>query len=140
VDLDDLDTESILEQDRQEAALLRPSNTPKTAKATPPTAPSPSYSETPAPPPVSQTTQRLPKSVIRHTLGQMAEAIEDFTYGEKEINALRKWPVSEAQLMDLKNAAVARKQKGKVTVGVGAYLYGAVRRTSLGIVPRRRGG
>ena len=140
VDLDALDTEAILRHDRQEATLLAPRKAP--AKAT--WAPPPADALTPsseAPEPLSeppQTTQRLPKSVIRFNLYQMAEALSDFTYGEKEVNALRKWPVTEAQLVDLKNAAVARKRCGKLTGEAGAYLYGAVRRASLGMMPVRQ--
>ena len=143
-DLDDLDTEAILAQDRQEAALLRPSHPSarkKPAKAhaaSPPTGVQAGHKGwEPASGP--QTRQRLPASVIRHTLGQVVEAIPEFVFGEREVNALRQWPVTEAQLVDLKNTAVARKRQGKLTTGVGAYLYGAVRKASLGVLPTRRG-
>jgi hypothetical protein len=144
VDLDDLDTEAILLQDRQEAALLAANSPARKASAraakdqpssNPPSPADPEASESPSTP---QTTQRLPKSVIRFHLGLMAESISDFTCGEKEVNAFHKWPVTEAQLVNLKNAAMSHKRKGKLNVGVGAYLYGAVRRASLGIAPTRR--
>lgn len=139
VDLDALDTEAILKKDRDGAALLGANKAPaKVAKARPPAdaqPPAPAAFDSPS---ASQTSQRLPKSIIRFNLGQIAQAVPDFIYGEREVNALSKWPVSEAQLVDLKNAAVARKRCGKLTGGVGAYLYGAVRRASLGLAPIRR--
>ncbi len=146
VDLDTLDTEAILKQDRQDAALLAAHRAPSRAP-TKKAASAPLPAETQllvgpkAPELMStpQSPQRLEKSVIRYNLSLLAEAVPEFTFGEKEINALRKWPVTEAQLVDLKNVAVARKRKGKLTVGVGAYLYGAVRRASLGGVPTRQG-
>ena len=139
VDLDDLDTEAILLQDRQETALLAGNSAPARAAKGPPPANAASVDpQTSEPPAMPQTTQRLPKSVIRFNLDQVAEAISGFTYGEKEVNALHKWPMTEAQFVDLRNAAVAHKRKGKLTVGIGAYLYGAVRRASLGLVPTRR--
>lgn len=142
VDLDDLDTEAILQQDRQDAALL--ANTSPPARRAPakaekdllpaksPEAVSDAFELQQAP----RTTQPLAKSIIRVTLSQLAEAVPDYTFGDREVNALSKWPVTEAQLVNLKNAAVAQRRKGKVEK-VGAYLYGAVRRASLGILPAR---
>ena len=145
VDLDALDTEAILAQDRQEAALLATNSTcagtrpAKAADGPPQTAATPTGEVSGKPSVASHPPQRLPKSIIRHALEQMAEAVPNFQYGEKEVNALRKWPVTEAQLVDLKNGTVARKRSGSLTMGVGAYLYGAVRRASLGILPTGRG-
>ncbi len=142
VDLDDLDTEAILKRDREDAALLANTSPPARrapAKAEKDLLPAKSPEAVPDAFELQQaprTTQPLAKSIIRVTLSQLAEAVPDYTFGDREVNALSKWPVTEAQLVNLKNAAVAQRRKGKVEK-VGAYLYGAVRRASLGLLPAR---